>query len=183
MGCWFWKQKLISKRMPITQSEAIDALVPLGFSESQVKVAWEQTGGASVEEVANFLVLTIQYSSEELNAPYKMVLVVNSALGMSTGKIAAQCSHATLGAVLAAGGPENNNVQRWLQQGEPIIVVQSGKLTLKDLEAKSLAEGLPAYLVRDAGRTEVTPGSITVLAVGPAPNTRIDIVTRSLALL
>jgi peptidyl-tRNA hydrolase len=45
------------------------------------------------------------------------------------------------------------------------------------------ADGLPAYLVTDAGRTQIAAGSKTVLAIGPAPKSRIDQITGSLSLL
>ena len=45
------------------------------------------------------------------------------------------------------------------------------------------ASGLPLFVVQDAGRTEVAPGSRTVLAVGPAPASRVDQVTGRLKLL
>ena len=40
-------------------------------------------------------------------------------------------------------------------------------LLRKDLYSKALAVGLNANVVKDAGRTQIAPGSITVLAVGP----------------
>jgi peptidyl-tRNA hydrolase len=43
--------------------------------------------------------------------------------------------------------------------------------------------GLPLYMVADAGRTQIAAGSKTVLAVGPAPQSLVDQVTGSLALL
>ena len=51
------------------------------------------------------------------------------------------------------------------------------------LESKASSLGLPTHVVRDAGRTEIEPGSVTVLAVGPAPAQAIDVVTGGLRLL
>ena len=56
------------------------------------------------------------------------------------------------------------------------------KITLKcpsvdellQLEEACAAAGLNTYLIRDAGHTEIEPGSRTVLAVGPAPASAID---------
>ena len=45
------------------------------------------------------------------------------------------------------------------------------------------AEGLLVSLIQDAGRTQVAPGSRTVLGVGPGPNDKIDKVTGHLKLL
>ncbi|TPX75712.1 hypothetical protein CcCBS67573_g03016 [Chytriomyces confervae] len=165
----------------ITESEALDALLPLGFTQEQIKFAVSQTGSnaQSIEEIANFIVLTLpdpsaaqqpsqpvlsNYSEQHQNAPHKLVLIVNSALKMSQGST-------------------KSTVRVWLDQGEPIIVVQSGNDSLLDLEKRCLANGLPVYKIHDAGRTEVASGSLTVLAVGPAPNSEMDVVTRSLSLL
>ena len=43
--------------------------------------------------------------------------------------------------------------------------------------------GLVNYQVMDAGRTQVAPGSKTVLAIGPAPVKAIDEITGHLKLL
>ena len=45
------------------------------------------------------------------------------------------------------------------------------------------AAGLPVELIRDAGRTQVDPGTVTCCAVGPADSARIDPVTGELSLL
>lgn len=43
--------------------------------------------------------------------------------------------------------------------------------------------GLPCYLVRDQGRTQIPAGSQTVLAIGPAPKSKINEITGHLKLL
>jgi hypothetical protein len=43
----------------------------------------------------------------------KMVLVVNDALGMSAGKIAAQCCHATLAVYQSLEGRHKNVLRQW----------------------------------------------------------------------
>jgi peptidyl-tRNA hydrolase, PTH2 family len=42
---------------------------------------------------------------------------------------------------------------------------------------------LPAYLIRDAGRTVIPEGTMTCLGIGPAPAEKIDALTGSLPLL
>jgi hypothetical protein len=51
------------------------------------------------------------------------------------------------------------------------------------LAQKALQRGLPAYIVQDAGRTQIAAGSQTVLAIGPGPKSVIDTVTGHLSLL
>ena len=45
------------------------------------------------------------------------------------------------------------------------------------------AAGLPYYLVEDAGRTLIAPGSKTVLGIGPAPVHLFEALTSHLKLM
>lgn len=51
------------------------------------------------------------------------------------------------------------------------------------LASQALQMGLPAYIVHDAGRTQIAAGSQTVLAIGPGYKSDIDRVTGRLSLL
>lgn len=131
-------------------------------------------------------------SSLQAGERFKMVLVVREDLGMSAGKIAAQCVHAALGAYQDLSTTSTDVQQQqgllllsaWRSQGEPVITLRAPDLSsLQILQAAASEQGLPTHLVRDAGRTEVTAGSITVLAIGPAPAALIDAHTGSFRLL
>ena len=50
----------------------------------------------------------------------------------------------------------------------PVTVKCPSVQELLELQEKCAAAGLNTYLIRDAGHTEIEPGSRTVLAVGPA---------------
>jgi PTH2 family peptidyl-tRNA hydrolase len=52
-----------------------------------------------------------------------------------------------------------------------------------ELERKGRSKGLPVHLVRDRGLTQVPPGTITCLGLGPAPADVVDSLTGDLALL
>lgn len=68
--------------------------------------------------------------------------------------------------------------------GEPIVVLGcSDKAALTSLQAQAEAAGLVACAICDAGRTEVSSGTMTVVAIGPAPASAIDAVTGRLRLL
>lgn len=113
----------------------------------------------------------------------KMVFVVRSDLGMSKGKVAAQCCHACLGAYKEAMRAASRNVAAWHATGEKKITLSiSGKAELEALAQKACDMGLPHHLVRDAGHTQVAPGSETVLGIGPAPVAAIDAITGGLKL-
>ncbi|KAL4444368.1 hypothetical protein ABPG75_012105 [Micractinium tetrahymenae] len=121
------------------------------------------------------------HPTEEL----KMVLVVNAELKMGKGKIGAQCAHAAVGAVEALHARSWGAVlQHWEACGQPKICLQANSTAeLRQLAADASAKGLPTFVVQDAGRTQVAPGSRTVLAIGPAPKSAIDGVTGHLKLL
>ncbi|KAL8380991.1 hypothetical protein RB595_005338 [Gaeumannomyces hyphopodioides] len=129
---------------------------------------------------------------EDSNEECKLVLVVRTDLGMTKGKIAAQCGHATLAcyktlskaAQRTPGCAEAKVLHRWERQGQAKIAVQTKNqdemLTLMG-QARSL--GITAEVIQDAGRTQIEAGSMTVLGVGPAPKSLIDKVTGHLKLL
>ena len=113
---------------------------------------------------------------------HKLVLVVRTDLDMGRGKIAAQVAHAAVAAALAAqGGPD---FRAWLLEGQPKVVLRVGSAEeLAQVAAGARAAGLAAEIIRDAGRTQLAPGTPTCCAIGPAENSRIDAVTGGLSLL
>lgn len=54
---------------------------------------------------------------------------------------------------------------------------------VKELMGKARGLGVTAEVIQDAGRTQIDPGSLTVLGVGPAPKSVVDKVTGHLKLL
>jgi PTH2 family peptidyl-tRNA hydrolase len=54
---------------------------------------------------------------------------------------------------------------------------------LKTLRSTARAIGVTAEVIQDAGRTQIDPGSLTVLGVGPAPKSLVDTITGHLKLL
>jgi PTH2 family peptidyl-tRNA hydrolase len=113
---------------------------------------------------------------------HKLVLVVRTDLDMGRGKIAAQAAHAAVTAALATKG--SRDFRAWLREGQPKVVLRvSGTEELSRLTDAARAADLPAEVIRDAGRTQLVPGTPTCCAIGPAENSRIDAITGGLALL
>ena len=54
---------------------------------------------------------------------------------------------------------------------------------LELIAAKAIERDIPAYIVEDAGRTQIAAGSRTVLGLGPAPAYVFDEVTSHLKLM
>jgi peptidyl-tRNA hydrolase len=98
---------------------------------------------------------------------FKMVLCVNMKLGMTKGKIAAQCGHATLGAYKIALKDCSTALKYWELIGQAKIAVKvEDDAEMSEVLSKAKAKGLVTYLVQDAGRTQIPAGSRTVLAIG-----------------
>jgi len=117
---------------------------------------------------------------------YKQIIVVRTDIKMSKGKLAVQVAHAAVEAVMKCLEITTcrENVFIWRTQGQKKIVVKVRSLD-EMLKIKKNAEevGLIATLIADAGLTELPPGTITALGLGPAPSDLIDRVTGSLPLL
>lgn len=114
---------------------------------------------------------------------FKMVLVVRNDLKMGKGKIAAQCSHATLGIYKKVLYRAPKALNRWEMCAQPKVVLkiesEEDMLVLQE-RAKSLK--LPTHITIDAGRTQIAPNSRTVMAIlGPVEV--VDDVTGGLKLL
>ncbi|EXJ54648.1 PTH2 family peptidyl-tRNA hydrolase [Cladophialophora yegresii CBS 114405] len=120
-------------------------------------------------------------SSEDV----KLVLGVRTDLGMGKGKIAAQCSHATLACYkyLLNHVTSAPMLKRWEQGGQPKIAVQvKSEEELETLQAQAISLGLCARIIHDAGRTQIAAGSATVLGI-LGPKSVVDQVTGHLKLL
>ncbi|KAL1297600.1 hypothetical protein AAFC00_006162 [Neodothiora populina] len=114
----------------------------------------------------------------------KLVLVVRTDLGMTKGKIAAQCGHATLACYKTLLKQDSPILKRWERYGQAKVALQiKSEEELETLQATALSLGICAQIIHDAGRTQIASGSATVLGVGPAPKSQVDAVTGHLKLL
>ncbi|XP_058183027.1 uncharacterized protein LOC131300966 [Rhododendron vialii] len=114
---------------------------------------------------------------------FKMVLVVRNDLKMGKGKIAAQCSHATLGLYKKLLRRAPKSLNRWEMCGQVKVVVKiENEEDLLVLQERAQSLNLPTHITIDAGRTQIAPNSRTVMAImGPAD--MVDDVTGGLKLL
>jgi len=110
----------------------------------------------------------------------KQAIVARTDLGMGRGKLAAQVAHASLSAY---EDTDDRTRKRWKGEGQKKIVLKAdGEETLFRLADEAERLGLPNAVIRDAGHTQLDPGTVTCLAVGPGPDEEIDRVTGELSL-
>ncbi len=115
---------------------------------------------------------------------YKQVIVVRVDLRMSRGKLAAQAAHAACEASERAREERPQYWRRWREEGAKKVVVSvESEEELLEVYEEAGRRGLPRALIRDAGLTELPPGTLTAAAVGPAPEEKVDEVTGGLRLL
>ncbi|XP_074584296.1 uncharacterized protein LOC141840263 [Curcuma longa] len=122
-------------------------------------------------------------SLAEIIEDFKMVLVVRNDLKMGKGKIAAQCSHATLGLYKKLLHRAPKALSRWENCGQVKVVLKiESEDDLLVLQGRAKSLKLPNHITIDAGRTQIAPNSRTVMAI-LGPSDLVDDVTGGLKLL
>ena len=110
----------------------------------------------------------------------KQAIVARTDIGMGTGKLAAQVAHASLSAY---EDTDRRTRKEWKGGGQKKVVLKGGSESqLFELADVAEREGLPYAVVRDAGHTQLEPGTVTALAVGPGQDNIVDKVTGDLPL-
>lgn len=115
---------------------------------------------------------------------YKQAIIVRHDLKMSKGKTAAQVAHASVSSYLAASRSNPRWTEDWLREGQKKVVLKVSSLEeILELKERADRERIPNAIIADAGLTELEPGTVTCLGLGPAPSETIDRLTSSLKLL
>lgn len=113
----------------------------------------------------------------------KLVLVIRTDLNMTKGKVAAQCCHATLACYQQLLQKDRALLEAWENTGQTKVTLKcTDEAELLELQRQARALGLCAQSIQDAGRTQIAPGSRTVLGIGPGPVNLINQVTSHLKL-
>ncbi|MBP1928190.1 PTH2 family peptidyl-tRNA hydrolase [Methanolinea mesophila] len=119
--------------------------------------------------------------AEEPVFEWKQCIILRSDIRMSCGKSCAQAAHA---AIIAYERCDQKLRKRWFAEGQKKVVLKvSGERALFELKVIAEQAGISTGLVQDAGLTEIAPGTITALGLGPARSEDLDRITGDLSLL
>lgn len=111
----------------------------------------------------------------------KQAIVIRSDLKMSRGKAAAQAAHGSLEAYKHAS---DDIRKQWESEGyKKIVLKASSEKELIEIFNAAKKAKLPAALIRDAGHTQLEPGTATCVGIGPSEDEKIDSVAGKLRLL
>ncbi len=114
----------------------------------------------------------------------KLVIVMRTDLKMSKGKIAAQASHAAVNCAFASKKKDPKTFDRWMNDGQKKVVLKvDSQAKLFELKAMADANGIVNSVITDAGRTEIAPGSVTCIGIGPSSEAVVDKITGELSML
>ena len=114
---------------------------------------------------------------------FKQVIAVRTDLGMSKGKMAVQVAHGSVSASERVRVTHQHVWKAWFNEGQKKVAVKvASEDELLEMRRVAVDLGIPFALIRDAGMTELPPGTTTVVAVGPARAELIDKVSGDLKL-
>ena len=114
----------------------------------------------------------------------KMVFVINHELKMGKGKIAAQVGHAAVKATLKSGELRPELLDAWLSNGQKQLCVKAVDAPhIEQIENQAKQVNVLTSKIHDAGHTQIPAGSLTVLALGPDEDEKLDNLTGELKLL
>ncbi|MGC8608633.1 MAG: peptidyl-tRNA hydrolase Pth2 [Thermoplasmata archaeon] len=114
----------------------------------------------------------------------KMVIAVRKDLDMGKGKIASQVAHAAVSCALKSEKINKREFERWYSEGQRKVVVKVN--SLEDIfKIKEKADSLDIIneVIQDRGYTQVEPGTITCIGLGPEEEEILDRITGEYKLL
>ena len=113
----------------------------------------------------------------------KQVIVVRTDLDMGKGKIAAQVGHACVSGAEHVRKSKPEWFSEWWEGQEKVVLKVTNLKELEQVMQDAMEFGLPCSVISDAGRTQLAPGTMTCISIGPAPEEKIDKITGDLKLL
>ncbi len=105
-------------------------------------------------------------------------------LKMGKGKLAVQVAHAAVSSLERARRMKSKWVDAWFSENQRKICVKvASEDELRNLKRQIDEVGIPNSLIEDAGLTQLDPGTVTCLGIGPVPSAIVDRYTGDMKLL
>lgn len=122
---------------------------------------------------------------------YKLAIVVRTDTEMRKGKMAGQVGHAcTTVTVLSLTSNKPDGLKElkftnwfFLSNQTKAVLRVTGEPALEEIAKAAEEKGLMVVRIKDAGHTQLEPGTFTCVAIGPDEESLIDSVTGHLKLL
>jgi PTH2 family peptidyl-tRNA hydrolase len=114
---------------------------------------------------------------------YKQAIILRTDLGMDKGKLVSQGAHASIASAYKTLQKNPEIFKAWIPFMKKIVLKVSSEKELMELKIRAAKAKLTVELIRDAGRTQIEPGSITAIGIGPDLDEKIDDITKDLKLL
>ncbi|MFX1465712.1 MAG: peptidyl-tRNA hydrolase Pth2 [Promethearchaeota archaeon] len=115
---------------------------------------------------------------------YKMVMVIRTDLKMSKGKMIVQACHAAVESSEVAKRENREVWKKWRNGNSKKVALRIESLDeLLELYNNTLQLKISCALIKDAGLTELPPGTTTALGIGPDKSEVIDKITGQLQLI
>jgi len=114
---------------------------------------------------------------------YKQAIIIRKDLDMSAGKAVVQGAHVSVLAALQVFKERRDLYDNWNKEGHAKIVLRVNSYEeLSELFHHAMSLFYTVALIHDMGLTEVEPGVITAIAIGPDKVENIDNVIKGLKL-
>lgn len=114
----------------------------------------------------------------------KQVIIIRSDLKLGMGKSVSQGAHASLMSFFETEKVDKKIAQEWIRSGEKKIVLKvDSEDSLRKIHEAFRYKKIPSALVTDAGLTQIPPGTVTALGIGPWHSRELNPITSMLKLL
>jgi len=115
---------------------------------------------------------------------YKQVILIRTDLKMGTGKKCAQACHASVTAADIVRVQDKKTWKQWMNSGQKKVILKINNIEeMNEITRKLRTKKIPYFVVKDAGLTQLPPGTITAVGIGPVKSEIIDEITGHLKLL
>ena len=115
---------------------------------------------------------------------YKQVILIRTDLKMGAGKKCAQACHASLSASDLTRVKYKLIWKNWKNSGQKKVILKVSSMDeMGHIYSQLQKHKITSFLVKDAGLTQLTPGTTTALGIGPDLSEKIDKITGDLKLL